>query len=110
MKKYADGGMTTAEMVAQRLNKGKTTEQLLQEDKERTIKKKMESMPAPTLPAPGESRSGEGMSDESRKMLEDTNAGYEYTKKRDYKKGGMVSASKRADGIAVRGKTKGRMV
>jgi hypothetical protein len=27
-----------------------------------------------------------------------------------YKKGGMVSASKRADGIAIRGKTKGRMV
>lgn len=27
-----------------------------------------------------------------------------------YKKGGSVSASKRADGCAVRGKTKGRMV
>ena len=27
-----------------------------------------------------------------------------------YKKGGSVSASKRADGIAQRGKTKGRMV
>ena len=28
----------------------------------------------------------------------------------DYKKGGTVSASKRADGCAVKGKTKGRMV
>jgi hypothetical protein len=28
----------------------------------------------------------------------------------DYKKGGMVSASKRADGCAIRGKTKGRIV
>jgi hypothetical protein len=30
----------------------------------------------------------------------------------DYKKGGLVksSASKRADGIAIKGKTKGRMV
>ena len=27
-----------------------------------------------------------------------------------YKKGGMISASKRGDGIAQRGKTKGRMV
>ena len=27
-----------------------------------------------------------------------------------YKKGGMVSASKRADGIAIRGKTRGRIV
>jgi hypothetical protein len=33
------------------------------------------------------------------------------TKKRSYKKGGSVSsASSRADGIAQRGKTKGRMV
>jgi hypothetical protein len=33
------------------------------------------------------------------------------SKERAYKKGGMISsASKRADGCAVRGKTKGRMV
>lgn len=30
--------------------------------------------------------------------------------KKNYKSGGTVSASKRADGCAVRGKTKGRMV
>jgi hypothetical protein len=29
---------------------------------------------------------------------------------KNYKKGGKVSASSRADGCAVRGKTKGRMV
>jgi hypothetical protein len=31
-------------------------------------------------------------------------------KKRNYKSGGKVSASSRADGCAVRGKTRGRMV
>ena len=31
-------------------------------------------------------------------------------KAKGFKKGGVVSASKRADGIAVRGKTRGRMV
>lgn len=108
MKKYAEGGMTPAELAAFRLNKGKSTAELLQEDKARTIKKKMESMPEPELPAPGATRPGEGLSDESRQMMQDTNAGYEYTKKRNFKSGGM--ASKRADGCAVRGKTKGRMV
>lgn len=53
---------------------------------------------------------------EYRDMRAATDAGYEYAKKQDYKKGGKVkmaaggSASKRADGCAVRGKTKGRMV
>jgi len=43
---------------------------------------------------------------------EPTGSGKEsLSKERNYKKGGMVSsASKRADGCAVRGKTKGRMV
>jgi hypothetical protein len=43
---------------------------------------------------------------------EPTGSGKEsLSKERAYKKGGMVSsASKRADGCAVRGKTKGRMV
>jgi hypothetical protein len=36
--------------------------------------------------------------------------GYKNPTGGDYKKGGMVSASKRADGCAVRGKTKGRIV
>ena len=110
MKKYAQGGMTPAELAAMRLNKGKSMAELLQEDKARTIKKKMEMMP-PQEPAEiGGVRPGESMSDESRKMMEDTNAGYEYTKKRPFKAGGSVSASKRADGCAVRGKTRGKMV
>ena len=37
-----------------------------------------------------------------------TGAGFKLTKR--FKKGGMVSASKRADGCARKGKTKGRMV
>jgi hypothetical protein len=43
---------------------------------------------------------------------EPTGSGKEsLSKERSYKKGGMISsASKRADGCAVRGKTKGRMV
>jgi hypothetical protein len=57
--------------------------------------------------------------DEDKKRLKDkmgkdepTGSGKEsLSKERNYKKGGMVSsASKRADGCAVRGKTKGRMV
>ena len=107
MKKYAEGGMTPAQLAAQRLNKGKSTAELLQEDKARTIKKKMDEMPSTTLPETGSLAPGVGMSEESRKMIDDTNAGYEYTKKRNFKSGGM--ASKRADGCAVRGKTKGMM-
>jgi hypothetical protein len=37
-------------------------------------------------------------------------APYESMGTKEYKKGGAVSASRRADGIAQRGKTKGRMV
>ena len=50
--------------------------------------------------------------EESRENKEPTGYGKEsLSKERTYKKGGSVSsASKRADGIAVRGKTKGRMV
>jgi len=121
MKKYAEGGSmpkgiqlpekTQAEITAERMNRGKSTVDLLKEDKAKTIKKKMEAMPPMSLPEPGDSRPGVGMSEESRKMMEDTDAGYEYTKKKPFKKGGSVksSASKRADGIAQRGKTKGMM-
>ena len=35
---------------------------------------------------------------------------YPYAGPNEFKRGGAVSASKRADGIAQRGKTKGRMV
>jgi hypothetical protein len=121
MKDYQSGGstppaptdpkdMTPAELAAFRRNPGKSTIDLLKEDKEKTIRKKMESMPPMPMPAPGDSRPGVSMSEESRKMIEDTNAGYEYTKKKPFKSGGSVgSASKRADGCAVRGKTKGMM-
>jgi len=120
MKNYQSGGatpeMTPAELAAFRLNKGKSTIDLLKEDKEKTIRKKMQSMPPPA-PAPvGETPPGVSMSEESKKMMEDTNAGYDYTKKRPLKAGGSVKkmaaggmASKRADGCAVRGKTKGMM-
>lgn len=108
MKKYAEGGMTPAELAALRLNKGKSTAELLQEDKARTIKKKMDMMPPKELPAPGETLPGVSKSAEDEMMDQATNAGYEYTKKRNFKSGGM--ASKRADGCAVRGKTRGKMV
>ena len=121
MKNYQSGGstpeMTPAELAAFRLNKGKSTIDLLKEDKEKTVRKKMESMPAPA-PAPvGQTPPGVGVSEESRKMMEDTDKGFEYATKNKrtggavkMAKGGSVSASKRADGCAVRGKTKGRMV
>ena len=121
MKHYQSGGptppvapaqkdMTPAELASFRLNKGKSFNELLKEDKARTIKKKIDAMPPEPLPEPGASRPGVSMSEESKKMIEDTNAGYDYTKKRPFKAGGSVSASKRADGCAVRGKTKGKMV
>jgi len=69
----------------------------------------MDAMPPQEPAGIGETRPGVGVSEESRKMMEDTEAGYNYTKKRNFKSGGSVSASKRADGCAVRGKTKGMM-
>jgi hypothetical protein len=109
MKKYAEGGMTPAELAAMRLNKGKSTIDLLKEDKARTIKKKMEMMPPQEPAGIGETRPGVSKSAEDQMMDQATDAGYEYTKKRNFKSGGSVSASKRADGCAVRGKTKGMM-
>jgi len=121
MKNYAEGGMTPAELAAMRLNKGKTTEQLLEEDKKRTIKRKMDAM-GPTPPADvGATRPGVSKSLEDMNMDRDTDAGYEYATKmpamkkggkvKKYAKGGSVSsASKRADGCATKGKTKGRMI
>jgi hypothetical protein len=108
-----DKKMTPAELAAFRLNKGKSTVDLLKEDKEKTIRKKMEGMPMAT--EVGSTPTGTSLSPESQKMIEETNAGYEYTKNKPYKAGGAVkmasggSASKRADGCAVRGKTKGMM-
>ena len=107
MKKYADGGMTPAQLAAERLNKGKSTVDLLKEDKARTIKKKMESMPQEPAEIGGV-RPGVGKSAEDQMMDQATDRGYEYTKQRNFKSGGM--ASKRADGCAVRGKTRGKMV
>jgi len=108
MKKYADGGMTPAQLAAERLNKGKSTVDLLREDKERTIKKKMESMPQEPAEIGGV-RPNVGKSAEDQMMDQATERGYDYTKKRPFKAGGSV-ASKRADGCAVRGKTRGKMV
>lgn len=45
------------------------------------------------------------------KMIKDAESAYEKSRTTSFKKGGSVgSASKRADGCAVRGKTKGTMV
>ena len=45
------------------------------------------------------------------KMIKDAESAYEKSRTTAFKKGGSVgSASKRADGCAVRGKTKGTMV
>lgn len=121
MKKYAEGGMTPAQLAAMRRNKGKSTAELLDEDRAATIRKKMEAM-GPQEPAEiGGVRPGEGKSAEDQMMDQATNRGYEYTKNRPLKKGGAVkkyasggsvksSASRRADGCAIRGKTKGRMI
>ena len=108
--------MTPAELAAFRLNKGKTTAELLKEAKDKDIRKKMEGMKMST--DIGELPPGVSMSDESKKMMEDTDKGFEYATK-NKRNGGSVkvkkmakggSASSRADGCAVRGKTKGRMI
>jgi len=98
--------MTPAELAAFRLNKGKTTEQLLKEMKDKQMKKKVEGVPLST--EVGATPAGTSTSAEDQMMRQETDAGYELTKRRPFKKGGSV-ASKRADGCAVRGKTKGMM-
>ena len=127
MKKYADGGMpkgiqlpekTQAEIVAERMNKGKDTAQLLKEARESMVEKKMGKTPPMPLPEPGAPRPGIGKSLEDMNMDVDTDRGYEYATKKKaggvikkMAKGGSVSsASKRADGCATKGKTKGRML
>lgn len=45
------------------------------------------------------------------KMIKDTEGAYEKSRTTSFKKGGSVgSASKRADGCAVRGKTRGKVL
>ena len=54
-----------------------------------------------------------GMEEQMRdaKMVKDAESAYEKSRTTAFKKGGSVgSASKRADGIAVRGKTRGEIV
>jgi hypothetical protein len=103
---------TQAEIVAERASKGKSYEQMLKEARDSMVEKKMGKTPPIPLPDVGSIPPDVSMSEESKKMIDDTNAGYEYTKKKPFKSGGSVksSASKRADGCAVRGKTKGRML
>ena len=105
--------MTPAELAAFRLNKGKTTAELLKEAKDKDIRKKMEGMKMST--DIGDLPPGVSMSDESKKMMEDTNKGFEYATQ-NKRKGGAVkmakggSASSRADGCAQRGKTRGKFI
>jgi len=109
--------MTSAELAAFRLNKGKTTEELLAEDRAKTIQQNIAKIPPAALEINKGPNPLEFLSEEDKKMRADTDAGYEFTKKQDLKKkGGMIkkmaaggSASSRADGCAVRGKTKGMM-
>lgn len=56
------------------------------------------------------STAGEAMDDPSVRQARREAAAEERRESRGMKKGGLVSASKRADGIAQRGKTRGRMV
>lgn len=117
MKKYAEGGMTPAQLAAMRRNKGKSTAELLDEDRAATMRKKMEEMGDIGPVEVGATRPGVSKSMEDMEMDRATDRGYEYTKKRPFKNGGAVkkmakggSASKRADGCAIRGKTKGKFV
>ena len=112
-----DNKMTPAELAAMRRNQGKSTEELLREQKEKEIRKKMQGM---TMAMEiGETPASISMTPESQQMMQDTEEGYQATKKKPFKSGGKVkkyakggsvsSASKRADGCATKGKTKGRM-
>lgn len=101
---------TQAEITAERASKGKTYDQMLKEARESMVEKKMGKTPPMPLPEVGSTPPNASVSPESKKMMEETDAGYEFTKKRPFKAGGSVSASKRADGCAVRGKTRGKMV
>jgi hypothetical protein len=113
MKKYANGGpseadLAVAELAAKRVSKGKSATELTKELMARDIKKKMDAL-GPTPPAEiGSMAPGAGKSAEDQMMDQATDRGYEYTKRRPYKAGGSVS--QRADGCAVRGKTRGKMV
>jgi hypothetical protein len=63
----------------------------------------------------GETSAGTSMSEESKAQIDATNKGYDYATK-NKRKGGAVkmakggSASSRADGCAVKGKTRGKFV
>ena len=110
----ADTQMTPAELAAFRLNKGKTMPELLKEAKDKDIRKKMEGMKM--LTDVGETPASTSMSEESKAQIDATNKGYEYATK-NKRNGGMVkkmakggSASSRADGCAVKGKTRGKFV
>jgi hypothetical protein len=106
--------MTPAELAAFRVKKGRTSAELLKEAKDKDIRKKTEGMKMST--DIGELPPGVSMSDESKKIIEDTNKGYEYATK-NKRNGGAIkkmakggSASSRADGCAQRGKTRGKMI
>jgi hypothetical protein len=99
-----------AQLAAERIRGGKSADEFAKDFIQRQrMKEGVKSLPPVDL-------SGNPPTDddtqEYRDMRAETDAGYDYTKKRNYKKGGSVKsgASKRADGCAVRGKTKGRMV
>jgi hypothetical protein len=106
-----DEKMTPADLAAMRVRKGRTDEQMYKDARDANMKKRMEKMPPRPRMEIGELPANMSMSEEDKQMSRDTDAGYEFAKRQPlFKKGGMVgSASKRADGCAVRGKTKGMM-
>jgi hypothetical protein len=106
-----DEKMTPADLAAMRVRKGRTDEQMYKDARDANMKKRMEKEKPSLKSDTGDLAPDVSMSDESKKMMRDTDAGYEFAKRQPlFKKGGMVgSASKRADGCAVRGKTKGMM-
>ena len=121
MKKYDKGGkVTTPEKEKQRIKdmaKEERMKKILTEDM-KTFGPKEESNPVKkkeggmlkTPDNPGLKKLPEGVRNKMGFMKKGGKIGKGMTKN-NYKKGGKVSScSKRADGCAVRGKTKGRMV
>ena len=113
-----DNKMSPADLAAMRVRKGRSDEQMYTDARDAMMKKRMAKEKPSLKSDTGDLAPGVSMSDESKKMMRDTDAGYDYATKNKrkggavkYAKGGSVSsASKRADGCAVKGKTKGRMV
>ena len=100
------GGRLSMPSIVERQSKKKGTDfvdEMIAADKKLSMKRELEAVKA--KPARQQAEKDSTVS---------TNGGvkttsYPYAGPNEYKKGGAVSASKRADGIAQRGKTRGKM-